>query len=202
MGGDFWQELNIFVSSDFNINQLASLQIYNMKQPSLSLTFPLFYLSSSPPKAKLQCFHVFRSTFKMDETEEIDLFAYKPLKVTKKRASLSPTLNTPSKRRKTREGTCRKRSAAKSQKSPLPSQKGPGIVELFAQMKKTPAKVQKSLSGKRKDHLLRDFVALIHTILPVCPLCQLPLDLLRSPSTVTSRVHLNDCQVKFLKVCW
>ena len=59
-GGDFWQELNIFVSSDFNINQLASLQIYNMKQPSLSLTFPLFYLSSSPPKAKLQCFHVFR----------------------------------------------------------------------------------------------------------------------------------------------
>ena len=163
MGGDFWQELNIFVSSDFNINQLASLQIYNMKQPSLSLTFPLFYLSSSPPKAKLQCFHVFRSTFKMDETEEIDLFAYKPLKVTKKRASLSPTLNTPSKRRKTGEGTYRRRSAVKSQKSPLPSQKGPGIVELFAQMKKTPAKVQKSLSGKRKDHLLRDFVTLIPT---------------------------------------
>ena len=169
-GGDFWQELNIFVSSDFNINQLASLQIYNMKQPSLSLTFPLFYLSSSPPKAKLQCFHVFRSTFKMDETEEIDLFAYKPLKVTKKRASLSPALNTPTKRRKTGEGTCRRRSAVKSQKSPLPSQKGPGIVELFAQMKKTPAKVQKSLSGKRNDHLLRDFVSLIHTIFTSMPL--------------------------------
>ena len=169
MGGDFWQELNIFVSSDFNINQLASLQIYNMKQPSLSLTFPLFYLSSSPPKAKLQCFHVFRSTFKMDETEEIDLFAYKPLKVTKKRASLSPTVNTPSKRRKTGEGTCRRRSAVKSQKSPLPSQKGPGIVELFAQMKKTPAKVQKSLSGKRKDHLLRDFVTLIQTTFTSMP---------------------------------
>ena len=140
-----------------------------MKQPSLSLTFPLFYLCSSPPKAKLQCFHVFRNTFKMDETEEIDLFAYKPLKVTKKRASPSPTLNTPSKKRKTGEGTCRKRGAVKSQKSPLPSQKGPGIVELFAAMKKTPAKVQKSLSGKRKDHLLRDFETLIQTIFTSMP---------------------------------
>ena len=29
----------------------------------------------------------------------------------------------------------------------------------------------------------------------VCPLCQLPLNLLWSPSLVSSRVHLNDCQV-------
>jgi len=111
----------------------------------------------------------------MDDTEDIDPFAYKPLKVTKKRTSVSPSQNTPNKKQKTGgEAGQRRKSGVKSQKSPRPSQKGPGIVQLFAQMRKTPVKVRRLPS--------------------VCPLCQLPLDLLRSPSLVTSRVHLNDCQ--------
>ena len=100
----------------------------------------------------------------MDETEDIDPFAYKPLKVTKRRTSVSPSLNTPNKKRKTGEGAQRRKSGVRSQKSPRPtqksprpsqksqksplySQKGPGIVELFAQMKKTPVKVQRMPSG-------------------------------------------------------
>ena len=84
----------------------------------------------------------------MNETEDIDPFAYKPLKVTKKRTGVSPSLNSPRKKRKTGEGAQRRKSGVRSQKSPLPSQKGPGIVQLFAQMKKTPVKIQKSPSGK------------------------------------------------------
>ena len=83
---------------------------------------------------------------KMNETEDIDPFAYKPLKVTKKRTSVSPSVNSPT-NKKQRTGTQRRRSGVRSQKSPLPSQKGPDIVQLFTRMKSTPVKVQKKLSG-------------------------------------------------------
>ena len=83
----------------------------------------------------------------MDETEDIDPFAYKLLKVTKKRTSVSTSLNSPKKKQKTGEASQRRKSGVRSKKSPLPSQKGPGIVQLFAQMRKTPVKTQKLLSG-------------------------------------------------------
>ena len=83
---------------------------------------------------------------KMNETEDIDPFAYQPLKVTKKRRSVSPSVNSPT-NKKQRTGTQRRKSGVRSQKSPLPSQKGPDIVQLFSRMKNTPVKVQKKLSG-------------------------------------------------------
>ena len=84
---------------------------------------------------------------KMNETEDIDPFAYQPLKVTKKRRSVSPSVNSPT-NKKQRTGTQRRKSGVRSQKSPLPSQRGPDIVQLFSQMKNTPVKVQKKLSGE------------------------------------------------------
>ena len=142
-GGKIFGRKSIFVS------RLTTwlLQIYNMKQTTLSLTFPSVLFKFFSSKGKTAMFSCFQILLKMNETEDIDPFAYKPLKVTKKRTSVSPSLNSPKKRQKTGEGSQRRKSGVKSQKSPLPSQKGPGIVQLFAQMRKTPVKTQKLLSG-------------------------------------------------------
>ena len=194
-GGKIFGGKSIFVS------RLTTwlLQIYNMKQTTLSLTFPsvLFkFFSSKGKTAMFSCFQTELQVLKMDDTEDIDPFAYKPLKVTKKRISVSPSQNTPNKKQKTGgEVAQRRKSGVKSQKSPRPSQKGPGIVQLFAQMRKTPVKVRRLPSGKLR-WVFTEKNNISITASQVCPLCQLPLDLLWSPSLVTSRVHLNDCQVQ------
>ena len=99
-------------------------------------------------------------TIETDDTEDIDPFAYEPLKPTRKTKNpRQPIQNT--------------KRPKKSMATPA-KPTGPGLVEMFSAMKKTPEKCR----------------------LPptVCPLCQLPLELLQS--RVSYRLHLEDCQDK------
>jgi len=147
----------------------------------------------------------------MDETDAIDPFAYQPLKVAKRKLA-SPTGATAAKKRRSSGPAPNPQTAPKSQRTPTsrgparsqrtprsqgpnkyqgllesqgvlapasqarpglatPRAQGPGIQQLFAGTRSSPRPRAAPLA---------------------CPLCQLPLTLLRSAAI--SRVHLEDCQ--------
>ena len=121
----------------------------------------------------------------MNDTEDSmgDPFAYKPL-AAKKRKIPSPKSQASNVKKK-------RRTLAKS---PEPAtQKGPNLVEMFRAIAKTPQKYSKTPKGRRIDPLLD---VLTCPSLAVCPLCQLPLELLLLGGGVSARVHLEDCQVE------
>ena len=124
-----------------------------------------------------------------------DPWSYTPLKVTKRR-------------KRKPEGCQKKKKRKESEDVGIKEEVKEGIVEVFAGTRRRPSLVDETPSGFRSHQfvfcvsrwpilLLSSLPSVFHfyLILPVCPLCRLPLHLLTSGTMATPRVHIQGCMV-------
>ena len=148
----------------------------------------------------------------MDETDDIDPFAYQPLKVAKRKLA-SPTGATAAKKRRSSGPAPNPQTAPKSQRTPTsrgparsqrtPRSQGPNKYQGLLESQGVLAPASQARPGLATPRAQGPGIQQLFAgtrISPrpraaplACPLCQLPLTLLRSAAI--SRVHLEDCQV-------
>ena len=165
-----------------------------MKQTTLSLTFPsvLFkFFSSKGKTAMFSCFQTSGNFWKWMRLRILILLPTNPWKWLRK--GVSVLLWTVQQTRNRELGDRDEKVECEVKKALCPVRRGLILFSFSLGWKEPQLKCKRSYQVI--SSLINFYDRYWSSFGKVCPLCQLPLNLLWSPSLVSSRVHLNDCQV-------